>query len=305
MFCVKIKAGIKGEKEMEFKLKDFKTDVNVTRMANIHYFEFVKKYHTFEDRHPFRELVYVDSGSIRVESDGFKGTLYSKQLLIHKSGETHSLSCFENSAPNVIIIGFECACEKLDIFSEKVSVLSSEQIKLLTDVIREGRTVFMPPYDVPNIKDMKKREDFPFGADQMLKLKLETFLIELIRSADTPEENENYVTNDSKTEEIYNYITSNYSEKIRLDDLCFLFGTNKTTICKNFKAMYGDTVVDYLNKLRIKQAKRLMRESDLNLTQLSSRVGFTSIHYFSKMFKLLENQSPSEYMKTIKSKLDM
>lgn len=305
MFCVKIKAGIKGEKEMEFKLKDFKTDVNVTRMANIHYFEFVKKYHTFEDKHPFRELVYVDSGSIRVESDGFKGTLYSKQLLIHKSGETHSLSCFENSAPNVIIIGFECACEKLDIFSEKASVLSSEQIKLLTDVIREGRTVFMPPYDVPNIKDMKKREDFPFGADQMLKLKLETFLIELIRSADTPEENENYVTNDSKTEEIYNYITSNYSEKIRLDDLCFLFGTNKTTICKNFKAMYGDTVVDYLNKLRIKQAKRLMRESDLNLTQLSSRVGFTSIHYFSKMFKLLENQSPSEYMKTIKSKLDM
>ncbi|MBE6696046.1 MAG: helix-turn-helix transcriptional regulator [Ruminococcaceae bacterium] len=290
---------------MEFKLKDFKTDVNVTRMANIHYFEFVKKYHTFEDRHPFRELVYVDSGSIRVDSDGFKGTLYSKQLLIHKSGETHSLSCFENSAPNVIIIGFECDCEKLDIFSEKASVLSSEQIKLLTDVIREGRTVFMPPYDVPNIKDMKKREDFPFGADQMLKQKFETFLIELIRSADTPEENENYVTNDSKTEEIYNYITSNYSEKIRLDDLCFLFGTNKTTICKNFKAMYGDTVVDYLNKLRIKQAKRLMRESDLNLTQLSSRVGFTSIHYFSKMFKLLENQSPSEYMKTIKSKLDM
>ena len=290
---------------MEFKLKDFEIDVNVSRMANIHYFEFVKKYHTFKDRHPFRELVYVDSGSIRVDSDGFEGTLYSKQLLIHKSGETHSLSCFENSAPNVIIIGFECDCEKLDIFSEKVSVLSAELIKILTDVIREGRTVFLPPYDVPNIKDMKKREDFPFGADQMLKLKFETFLIELIRSADTPVSDEKHVISDSKTEEIYSYITSNYSEKIRLDDLCFLFGTNKTTICKNFKAMYGDTVVDYLNKLRIKQAKRLIREGELNLTQLSSKVGFTSIHYFSKMFKLLENQSPSEYMKTIKSKLDM
>ena len=95
------------------------------------------------------------------------------------------------------------------------------------------------------------------------------------------------------------------NEKITLDDLCFLFGTNKTTICNSFKSAYGETVINYINKLRIKNAKKLMREGNLNLTQLSSQVGFSSIHYFSKVFKSLENKSPSEYIRTVKAKLDM
>ena len=80
--------------------------------------------------------------------------------------------------------------------------------------------------------------------------------------------------------------------------------TNKTIICKSFKEAYGDTVINYINKLRIKNAKKLMRQGELNLTQLSARVGFSSIHYFSKLFKGYEKMSPSEYLDTIKSRLE-
>lgn len=290
---------------MEFKLKEFISDVNVTRMANIHYFEFIKEYHTTKDKHPFRELIYVDSGTITVEADDYCGPLYSKQILIHKANEAHSLSCADGSAPNVIIIGFECNSEMLDLFSKKPTILSNEQTKILTDVIREGRSVYLPPYDEPNIKDMKKRDAFLFGADQMLKLKLEIFLIELIRSVNTSESEPFPAANDAKISEIYSYVSNNYSEKITLNDLCFLFCTNKTTICKSFKNTYGDTLINHINKLRIKHAKNLMREGNLNLTQISEKVGFSSIHYFNKIFKSLENKSPSEYIKTIKSKLNI
>lgn len=289
---------------MEYKLKEFKTDIAVTKMANIHYFEFIKEYHTFKEKHAFRELVYVDSGAIKVESEGYCGTLCSKQLIIHKSNEVHSLSCFETDAPNVIIIGFECESERLDEFSHEPHTLSNEQIRILTEVIKEGRSVFLPPYDVPNLRDMKKRSDFPFGADQMLKLKFEMFLIELIRNAETHPNLPKEVRADSKTEEIFTYVNNNYKEKITLDDLCFIFGTNKTTVCKSFKEAYGETVIGYINKLRIKKAKKLMREGELNLTQLSARVGFSSIHYFSKLFKSYENMSPSEYINTVKARLE-
>ncbi|MBQ3573859.1 MAG: helix-turn-helix transcriptional regulator [Clostridia bacterium] len=289
---------------MEFKLKEFENAISVTKMANIHYFEFIKEYHTFKDKHPFRELVYVDSGAIRVDAEGYSGTLCSKQLIIHKSNEIHSLSCFENDAPNVIIIGFECESERLDEFSQNAYTLSNELIRILTEVIKEGRSVFLPPYDIPNLRDMKKRGDFPFGADQMLRLKFEMFLIELIRSVEPVQSEQRVVHTDSKIEEIFTYVNNNYKEKITLDDLCFLFGTNKTTICKSFKEAYGDTVINYINKMRIKNAKKLMRQGELNLTQLSSRVGFSSIHYFSKLFKSYENMSPSEYLNTIKSRLE-
>lgn len=289
---------------MEFKLKEFNTAISVTKMANIHYFEFTNKYFTSRDNHPFKELVYVDSGKIAVDSDNFNGILSDKEFLIHKANESHSLSCIGSEAPNVIIIGFECECPQLDVFSSSSHSLSPELIKILTEIVKEGRAVFLPPYDVPNLKDMKKRENYPFGADQMLKLKLEIFLIELVRSISSPEKTSTALVPDKKTEEIYNYINNNYSEKITLDNLCFIFGINKTTLCRSFKEAYNETIISYINRVRIKKAKKLMREGELNLTQLSSKVGFSSIHYFSKIFKIYEQKSPTAYIDTIKSHLD-
>lgn len=61
------------------------------------------------------------------------------------------------------------------------ATLSHEEQRLLTNIVREGRAVFLPPYDVPNVKNMKKRRNCIFGADQMVKLLLEQLLIHLIR----------------------------------------------------------------------------------------------------------------------------
>ncbi|MFA7636456.1 MAG: AraC family transcriptional regulator [Monoglobales bacterium] len=290
---------------MEFKLKRFEKRIEVTRIANIHYFEFTRQYQTFKDNHAFRELVYVDTGLINVEAENFSGTLSENMLIIHKTGEVHSLTCPSDSAPNVIIIGFECKAEELDNFSKAPVVLSEEQQKILTEVIKEGRTVFKAPYDIPNLKDMKKRKDYPFGADQMIKLKLEMLLIELVRSRETDKSGIDSEIFDPKTHEIYNYVKKNFREKISLDELCFLFGTNKTTLCRSFKKVYGDTVIGYINYLKIKEAKKLMREGNYNLTEISNMLGFSSVHYFSRMFKKRQGVSPSEYIRTIKSRLEV
>lgn len=288
---------------MEFKLKRFEKALEVTRIANIHYFEFTKQYHTFKDRHSFRELLYVDSGFITVDSDNYTGTVRENCIIIHKEDEYHSLTCPDDEASNVIIIGFECACPELDDFSNEPITLNDGQKRLLTEIIKEGRSVFLPPYDVPNQKDMKKRKDYPFGADQMIKIKMENLLIELIRSHKNITDVKNREISDSKIEEICDYIDKNYKEKITLAELCFLYGTNKTTLCSQFKAVTGETVIGYINKLKIKESKRLLRNGNHNLTEISVMVGFSSVHYFSRIFKQYERQSPTNYMKTIKSRL--
>ena len=167
---------------MEFKLKRFVTSVNVTRIANIHYFEFTKKYHTFKDSHPFRELVYVDNGSIHVEAEGYSGKLLKNQLITHRENEIHSLTCSDDNAPNVIIIGFECKAKCLDAFSVSPATLSHEEQRLLTNIVREGRAVFLPPYDVPNVKNMKKMVGavVVFGITLMSILSLVIFTIIIV-----------------------------------------------------------------------------------------------------------------------------
>ena len=65
---------------MNFVLKPFRNDLRVTRLANIHYFEFTPNYHTDNHPHDFCELVYVDKGNIEVLSDHFKGNLRQNEI---------------------------------------------------------------------------------------------------------------------------------------------------------------------------------------------------------------------------------
>ncbi len=290
-------------KIVEYKLKKFSYAISVSRIANLHYFEFTNQFHTEKGTHSFREMLYVDSGFITVEAENYRGVLKENQMIIHKSNETHSLSCPDNEASNVIIIGFECDNSELDSFSEYPTDLNEAQKKLLTEIVREGRNVFEPPYDIPSQKDMKKKKEYPFGADQLIKIKLENLFIELVRTKTNVSSSETNDISDDKIHEISRYLNENFKEKIKLSELCFLFGTNSTTLCNKFKNSFGDTVISYVNKLKIKESKKLMRSGRYNLTEISSMVGFSSVHYFSRIFKQYEKISPANYIKTIKSRL--
>lgn len=282
---------------MEFKLQDFVTPMTVSRIANVHYFEFTSEYQTTDDAHNFRELLYVDKGSICVYSDSYSGILSNNQIIIHKANEMHSLRCNENIFPHVIIIGFECASPELDIFSQGPITLPPMHRKMLADIMQEGMNVFAPPYDIPNTLEMKKRISYPFAAEQMLKLNLESFLITLIRDYNNLRDTLDGDKPNNTLSDICKYIAEHYTEKILLDNICFLFGTNRTTLCQNFKDEYGTTILQYIDQLKIKEAKKLLQTQKLSITEISDKLGFNSIHYFSRHFKKKTGITPSEYSK--------
>ena len=60
-------------------------------------------------------------------------------------------------------------------------LLTDELQKMIAEIIKEARTVYLPPYDIPNLKDMKKRKKFAFGADQLIKNYLQIFLIKAVQ----------------------------------------------------------------------------------------------------------------------------
>lgn len=291
---------------MGYKLNMFETSLSVSGLSYIHYFEFADNYETTNDSHEFCELLYVDRGAISVSSENYTGELSGGQMIIHKPREIHSLKCSAINVPNVIVIGFECDEKELEMFSYRAINLSSEHKKMLSEIMKEGMNVYEPPYDVPNTFEMKKRENYVYGADQMLKLRLEMFLISLVRmyqDADIHMDKVPFISV-SRISEIHQHITEHYTEKISLDDICFLFGTNKTSLCRDFKNEYGTTILRYVNELRIKEAKALLRQSKLSVTEISEKLGFNSIHYFCKTFKKITRLSPKEYIKNIRSKFD-
>ncbi|MBE6596728.1 MAG: helix-turn-helix domain-containing protein [Ruminococcaceae bacterium] len=290
---------------MEFVLQEFREDLLVTRLANVHYFEFTPSFHTADDSHDFCELVYVDKGKIEIKSENYTGKLKENHIIFHNAGEVHSLTCSEDAAPNIIIIGFESNSRELDVLTHAPLKLSDELQKMLAEIIKEARSVYLPPYDVPNQREMKKREGFAFGADQLLKNYLQIFLIKVLRMKENILENERAeqrVRDGSsfpQIGEVKEYLEANFTEKIAIDELCFLFNTNKTTLTREFKRAYGVTIVEYLSTLRIELTKKLLLEGQ-SLTKIADTLNLSSVHYLSAMFKKSEEISPSEYIGTMK-----
>jgi AraC-like DNA-binding protein len=284
---------------MFFTLQPPVIQINVSRIANLQYFEFSDAFHSMQDRHNFCELLYVDKGSLSIFAENYSGILGENQVLIHRSNELHSLAADHAVAPSVIIIGFECSSESLLPFAQQPITLTSDQTRALSRIMQEGMNIYEPPYNVPNTSYMPKRAEYPFGADQLIKIGLEAFLISLVRSFQSGGSKAGAVGN---IQSVHQYITENFRTKITLANLCFLFGMNKTTLCRDFKATYDTTILDYINTLRIREAKSCLRQGKLSITEISDILGFSSVHYFCRLFKQQTGRSPTEYIKSIQSK---
>ena len=259
--------------------------------------QYPENYYTTHDSHPFRELVFVSSGRLAITSDNFSGILEKNTLLIHRPDETHSLKTVEGTAPTVIIIGFTCEGGDIDSFSGAPATLDDQDVKKLAEIVKEGRNVFAPPYDVPKY-DMKKKKHPPYGAEQMLKNLLEYFLISLTRKFIDNALTEEAVGADKvNAGEIISYIEDNYKEKITLDELAFIFRTNRSTLCKVFKLNTGKTITEYANDKKLAKAKDKILSTDKTLTEIAEELNFESIHYFTRFFKKHTGVSPKEFRK--------
>ncbi len=292
---------------MDYQLKNFKIEFHIKRLASILYFEFEPGYLTKKECHDCTELIYMDNGEAEIISDNYNGALKQGEMLIHYAGQTHQLKCMEDVAPNVVIILFKCDDFTFSEFADKPFTLDENLKKILADIVKEGRNIFLPPYDIPNLKSMPKRRNFEFGADHLIKNLLENFLIYCIRKREA--NTKKIKIKETSPEKAYiipikEYIDNNFSKNVNLSDLCYLFNTNKTTLCKEFKTLTGLTVADYINKLRIKHTKILLREKLYTLTQIADILNLSSVHYLTTLFKKYEKLTPTEYLASIKSKYE-
>jgi AraC-like DNA-binding protein/ligand-binding sensor protein len=93
-----------------------------------------------------------------------------------------------------------------------------------------------------------------------------------------------------------NYIADHKSEPIRLEQIARALN-NVTTFyfCRRFKMETGLTFVEYLSRVRIEQAKILLHNNNLRVSEIAYEVGFQSLTHFNRTFRKLVRSSPTEY----------
>ncbi|MBP3593614.1 MAG: helix-turn-helix transcriptional regulator [Lachnospiraceae bacterium] len=97
--------------------------------------------------------------------------------------------------------------------------------------------------------------------------------------------------------EILGYINNHYFEELTLETVSAKYFLSTYYFSRTFKEVTGFHFVEYLNNVRMKEAKKLLLNPDLTVNEVSAAVGFHSNTHFGRVFKQIVGCSPSAYKK--------
>ncbi len=291
---------------MEFKTHPISREIEIEGFNSIYYFEFGKDFSHPPERHDFWEMVYVDSGDINAVSDGLGRTLSQGQVIFHRPMEVHAHISNRISPNNMLVVAFTTHSPAMEFFDKKIFTLGKTEKTLLSLFTKEARLALggSIPGEYKN-KNALNFDSAPFGSFQLLECYLTELLLVLRRGGEeavsTPKQqtDSRQLGHSSITELIIAYLEENVSEPLTLSDICAKFYMGKSHLCKLFEEHVGDSPIDYFAKLKIKKAKHLLRMEDSSISSVSDRLGYSSIHNFSRAFKRATGISPREYKKKI------
>ena len=227
-------------------------------------------------------------------------------MTFHKPNEFHNLSGDSSVAPNVSILTFECKSRAMKHFEGKIFRLNAEEKSLLSTLFSEGLSCYkLEDERNPFLQKLKVIEHSPLGSSKMTKNLLEIFLIKLCRNTDvvTKEMRQSYVIDGIDVPynvmEILDYLKEHIYGKVTIRDLAKHLDKSESTIKQLFAQYRDGGIIRYYNALKIKEARKLIREGKYNMTQISDMLQFDNPQYFSKCFKTVTNMTPSEYKASI------
>ena len=289
-----------------FTRLSFEKIFNVDKIITIFYMELSKNFYYEGEKHDFWEMVYIDKGEMICTADDKRFVLKSGEMTFHKPNEFHNLSGDSSVAPNVSILTFECKSRAMKHFEGKIFRLNAEEKSLLSTLFSEGLSCYqLEDARNPLLQKLKVIEPSPLGSSQMTKNLLEIFLIKLCRNTDvvTKEMRQSYVIDGIDVPynvmEILDYLKEHIYGKVTIRDLAKHLDKSESTVKQLFAQYRDGGIIRYYNALKIKEARKLIREGKYNMTQISDMLQFDNPQYFSKCFKTVTNMTPSEYKASI------
>ncbi len=280
-------------------------EIEITGFNSIYYFEFGKDFSHAPEKHNFWEMVYVDSGKINAITNGVGCTLVEGQAIFHEPMEVHAHISDNYVANNMLVISFSAEGEMLQFLKSKTFNLDKTGKMLLSLFLQEAKNALgKVPSTYENKENLNFKKDV-FGASQLLNCYFTEFVIRLIRSGSALSEElllskkSRDIANNSLSELISDYLKSSIYTPITLKEVCAHFLIGKTQLCKIFRESTGQSPMEYYMFLKMTEAKKLLREKNYSVSEISDMLGYSSIHIFSRAFKKAVGISPTAYSRRI------
>ena len=278
--------------------------INVQKIVTVHYQALERNYVFPGESHDFWEINYADKEDIYVGLGDEKIQLKQGEIVFIKPNQPHYVAS-AGKEPNLFIVSFICRSPSMQFFADKKFTLPKQYRYLLENIASEAMATYNLPEFDPNLSRLTLKDNPNLGGEQLIKNCLEALLIYLLRYAqDLQPTQEFFISKISSSGELHDEIVRILHEKLydkfRLEDLCEQLHYGTTQLCTFFKKQTGMTIYQTYLKLKIDEAKKLIRKKT-PFSKIVELLCFDSLSTFTDVFKKRTGMTPNEYRNSIKT----
>ena len=180
-------------------------------------------------------------------------------------------------------------------------VLGIEGFELAADKNSGGQFCILDHFESAEVSSclrniLREMELKNTGYEDICQAYMEFLIIRLMRNTNLSMAAETqHVSGNRQCAAVKRYIDLHFKEALTLELLAEEAHMNKYYLSHTFKREYGVSPINYMITRRIEESKYLLAETDLSMSQIAQLLGFSSLSYFSQVFRRTQSISPMEY----------
>ena len=243
------------------------------------------------EQHNFFELTYVDTGELYTEVDGELFHLKEKELILYGPGQFHNQYTDADSSVSYVTILFH-----MD------NLAANAEETWYAPLIGRVFPYTKKTYTLMKAMVQESASGLPYMDSLMLCL-LTEIVIRLLQGEYTASANPASVARQNYQDELFDkvlaYVESKLYEPLTIAEICQQFSLSRSSLQLLFKNAVNQSPKKYISDMKLEKSCQMLRENKYTVSEIASKLGYSSIHYFSNAFNQKYHISPSEYAKRI------
>ncbi len=238
------------------------------------------------ESHPMPELTYVDQGELHSVVDGQDLLLRQGDLVIYGPNQWHMQYADIGIAPRFVTISFDVAGVELTPLLDRKFTAPQQVANLLQSMLRE-------------------QEHFDSFSSDIIVSQLSLLILYLLRESVQPTgskvKNANVVQNENEIiRQAQQYVASHIREKLSVPMVAAQVGVSPSYLTVLFHKNLQLSPGEYIRRIKLQESKQMIRENNLNFTQIAAALQYSTVHHFSRQFKEKFGITPTEYAKSVR-----
>ena len=260
--------------------------VRINRILTFFYQEKEQGFLFPGESHPMPELTYVDQGELHSVVDGQDLLLRQGDLVIYGPNQWHMQYADIGIAPRFVTISFDVAGVELTPLLDRKFTAPQQVANLLQSMLRE-------------------QEHFDSFSSDIIVSQLSLLILYLLRESVQPTgskvKNANVVQNENEIiRQAQQYVASHIREKLSVPMVAAQVGVSPSYLTVLFHKNLQLSPGEYIRRIKLQESKQMIRENNLNFTQIAAALQYSTVHHFSRQFKEKFGITPTEYAKSVR-----